>query len=144
MASPSTRARQEDRWSGEFGAEDIGRNRDQRLIDSNTALFRRVLFQTEAVSSALGWSIGNNLRALRSPLPDAELHAVESNPERLPDAGAVLVEASRRYVMVCEDDNPTPVEVKYSTWFLMERTADPDDSAGAAAGAGAGAETTAR
>jgi spore coat polysaccharide biosynthesis protein SpsF len=102
-----------------------------------------------------GANIGNNLRALRTLLPEAELHAIEINqtaaqeiqawggatvevtslldfepdrqwdlsftkgvlihlpPDRLGDVYAKLVDASRRYVMVCEYYNPTPVEVSY-------------------------------
>jgi pseudaminic acid biosynthesis-associated methylase len=38
---------------------------------------------------------------------------IHINPDRLEDAYRSLVENSRRYVMVCEYYNPTPVEVTY-------------------------------
>ena len=74
---------QEALWAGEFGAEYIQRNRGASLIASNTELFRKVLARTEGVSSVLelGCNIGNNLRALRDLLPDADLHGVEINEQ---------------------------------------------------------------
>jgi spore coat polysaccharide biosynthesis protein SpsF len=157
MSTTQPQTEQEALWAGEFGAEYIQRNRGTSLIASNTELFRKVLARTEGVSSVLelGCNIGNNLRALRDLLPDADLHAVEINeqaaeevrrwggasvevgslldfhsdrtfdltftkgvlihinPDRVADAYASLVRSSRRYVMVCEYYNPSPVEVTY-------------------------------
>ena len=155
--APTGRTSQEQLWAGEFGNDYIARNRGMSLVESNTALFDKILSRTEGVGSVVefGANIGNNLRALRTLLPEAELHAIEINqtaaqeiqawggatvevtsllefepdrqwdlsftkgvlihlpPDRLGDVYAKLVDASRRYVMVCEYYNPTPVEVSY-------------------------------
>jgi spore coat polysaccharide biosynthesis protein SpsF len=75
------RTPQETLWAGEFGNDYIIRNRDGALVDSNRALFDKILSKTEGVSSAieLGANIGNNLRALRDLLPACEMHSVEIN-----------------------------------------------------------------
>ena len=77
------RTRQESLWAGEFGREYAARNRGADLVASNVALFQRILARTTDVGSVveLGCNIGNNLHALRTLLPDAELHGVEINDE---------------------------------------------------------------
>ena len=72
---------QEQLWAGEFGNDYIIRNRDVALVDSNRALFDKILSRTQGVTSAIefGANIGNNLRALRDLLPTCELHSVEIN-----------------------------------------------------------------
>jgi pseudaminic acid biosynthesis-associated methylase len=150
---------QEQLWAGDFGAAYAERNRGDALVASNEAMFAKVLRSVDpgSVSSVLelGCNIGNNLRALRRLLPQADLHGVEINevaareveqwggatvsvgsilehrqtepadfvftkgvlihinPDRLGEAYRSLVDSSRRYVMVCEYYNPTPVEVSY-------------------------------
>ena len=83
MATETQRTSQEDLWAGEFGADYIERNRGTNLIASNTELFRKVLEATDGVGSVLelGCNIGNNLMALRTLLPDADLHGVEINTQ---------------------------------------------------------------
>jgi pseudaminic acid biosynthesis-associated methylase len=82
-ATSSSRTPQEELWAGAFGNDYIVRNRDAALLDSNRALFAKVLAQTapNGVTSAVefGANIGNNLRALQDLLPQVELHAVEIN-----------------------------------------------------------------
>jgi len=80
-ATSADRTPQEQLWAGEFGNDYIARNRDGALLDSNRALFAKVLSQTQGVTSAIefGPNIGNNLRALRDLLPSVELHGVEIN-----------------------------------------------------------------
>lgn len=75
------RTPQEELWAGEFGNDYISRNRDGALIESNRALFDKILSRTQGVTSAieLGANIGNNLRALRELVPACELHSVEIN-----------------------------------------------------------------
>ncbi|HEX8972940.1 pseudaminic acid biosynthesis-associated methylase [Oryzihumus sp.] len=151
------RTSQEDLWAGDFGRDYMTRNRGDALVQSNRELFRKVLERTGPLASVveLGANIGNNLRALRGLLPDADLHSVEINPDaaaeveawggatvqvgslldveldgqwdlaftkgvlihlppdHLEDVYRTLVEASRRFVLVCEYYNPTPVEVLY-------------------------------
>ncbi|SDO65170.1 pseudaminic acid biosynthesis-associated methylase [Pedococcus dokdonensis] len=83
MATETQRTSQEDLWAGEFGEAYIDRNRGVDLVGSNTELFRKVLAHTDGVGSVLelGCNIGNNLRALRDLLPEAQLHAVEINAQ---------------------------------------------------------------
>ena len=83
MATETQRTSQEDLWAGEFGADYIERNRGTNLIASNTELFRKVLAATDGVGSVLelGCNIGNNLMALRTLLPEADLHGVEINTQ---------------------------------------------------------------
>jgi spore coat polysaccharide biosynthesis protein SpsF len=80
-ATPADRTPQEQLWAGEFGNDYIVRNRDGALLDSNRALFDKVLSHTRGVTSAIefGANIGNNLRALRELMPAVELHSVEIN-----------------------------------------------------------------
>jgi len=80
-ATPADRTPQEQLWAGEFGNDYIVRNRDTALVESNRALFGKVLASAPGVTSAIefGANIGNNLRALRELLPDVELHSVEIN-----------------------------------------------------------------
>jgi len=75
------KSEQEQFWGGRFGDEYTSRNRGQRWVASNTALFARVLRNTINVSSVLelGANIGMNLLALKRLLPQAELSAVELN-----------------------------------------------------------------
>jgi len=79
--TPANRTTQEQLWAGEFGNDYITRNRDGALLDNNRALFGKILAQTQGVTSAIefGSNIGNNLRAIRDLLPEAELHSVEIN-----------------------------------------------------------------
>ena len=82
-ATPASSTPQERLWAGEFGNDYITRNRDAALLDNNRALFEKVLSRTDQVTSAIefGSNIGNNLRALRDLLPEAQLHAVEINAD---------------------------------------------------------------
>ena len=77
----ASRTPQEQLWAGEFGNDYIIRNRGGALVASNRALFDKILSRTKGVNSAIefGANIGNNLRALRVLLPEAELHSVEIN-----------------------------------------------------------------
>jgi len=80
-ATFSERTPQEQLWAGEFGNDYIVRNRDGALLESNRALFAKILSHTQGVTSAIefGPNIGNNLRALRDLSPEVELHGVEIN-----------------------------------------------------------------
>jgi pseudaminic acid biosynthesis-associated methylase len=80
-ATSSDRTPQEQLWAGEFGTDYITRNRGGALLDNNRVLFDKILSRTQGVTSAIefGPNIGNNLRALRELMPDAELHSVEIN-----------------------------------------------------------------
>jgi pseudaminic acid biosynthesis-associated methylase len=80
-ATHPDRTPQEQLWAGEFGNDYIVRNRDSALVESNRALFAKILSRAQGVTSAIefGANIGNNLHALRDLLPQGELHAVEIN-----------------------------------------------------------------
>lgn len=68
-------------WQGDFGNEYTDRNRGQRWLAANSALFSKILARTQGVRSVLelGSNIGLNLIPLRELLPDAQLSAVEIN-----------------------------------------------------------------
>lgn len=72
---------QEEFWAGEFGDEYVSRNRGEKSVASNMALFARILARTDNVRTVIefGSNIGLNLVALRLLLPEAELSAVEIN-----------------------------------------------------------------
>ncbi|WP_378950621.1 pseudaminic acid biosynthesis-associated methylase [Pelosinus sp. sgz500959] len=148
---------QEQFWAGEFGNQYIKRNNGERLIASNLALFSKILSKTSSVQSIIefGANIGLNLFALKSLVPNGELHAIEINPtavmelekmnltkiypqsildfipenqydlaftkgvlihinpDCLPQVYDLLYQSSRRYIMIAEYYNPSPVEVSY-------------------------------
>ncbi|HLI65905.1 MAG TPA: pseudaminic acid biosynthesis-associated methylase [Caulobacteraceae bacterium] len=156
-AKPETE--QEAFWRGAFGDEYTERNADERLVEANIALFRRILERAPRVRSIveLGCNRGLNLKALASVDPSLALSAYEINagaaklasalgvaqvhcasildldlgaiepsdlaftkgvlihigPDDLERAYAALTALARRYVMVCEYYNPTPVTVSY-------------------------------
>lgn len=72
---------QEEFWSGDFGNEYADRNRGDKYIAANLALFSDILSNTNGVSSILefGCNIGLNLRSLHALLPDSKLHGIEIN-----------------------------------------------------------------
>ncbi|MFA6568251.1 MAG: pseudaminic acid biosynthesis-associated methylase [Victivallales bacterium] len=74
---------QEKFWAGNFGSEYIGRNKGEKWIASNLALFSKILGSTKSVASVLelGANIGLNLHAIRGLIPEASLTAVEINEE---------------------------------------------------------------
>lgn len=76
------RTEQEAFWAGEFGDEYSKRNVGERWVASNTALFSRILLRCREVGSLIefGANIGLNLRAIKSLSPNAELAAIEINP----------------------------------------------------------------
>ena len=80
-STPADRTPQERLWAGEFGNDYITRNRAGALLDNNRALFDKILSRAQGITSAIefGANIGNNLRAIRELLPEAELHSVEIN-----------------------------------------------------------------
>ncbi|MFN4089419.1 MAG: pseudaminic acid biosynthesis-associated methylase [Alphaproteobacteria bacterium] len=83
MTEGPPRSEQEAFWTGAFGADYAARNDGTALLAAKTALLARILARTVGVGSVLelGASIGLNLRALRTLLPDARLAGVEINAE---------------------------------------------------------------
>lgn len=149
---------QEKFWAGEFGSEYITRNQGDQLLAANLNFFVKALKHAGQVQSCheFGANIGMNLRALKLLYPDANLSAVEINPEASkilaefvgeqnvyegsifdypisnqfdlslikgvlihinPDMLDIvyqkLYEASKRYILVCEYYNPSPVAISY-------------------------------
>lgn len=72
---------QEQFWAGNFGDEYVSRNQNNQLIASNTALFSSILQKTRGIQSVIefGSNIGNNLHAISTLLPYADLSAIEIN-----------------------------------------------------------------
>lgn len=149
---------QENFWAGKFGLGYITRNKGDQLLASNLNFFVKALKQVGKIQSCheFGANIGMNLRALKLLYPDANLSAVEINPEASkilaefvgkqnvyegsifdypisnqfdlslikgvlihinPDMLDIvyqkLYEASKRYILVCEYYNPSPVAISY-------------------------------
>ena len=72
---------QEEFWAGGFGNEYIDRNKGNRLLVSNIAMFSEIFSCTDTVRSVIefGANIGLNLQAIGMILPDVELSAIEIN-----------------------------------------------------------------
>lgn len=72
---------QEKFWATEFGDEYSSRNVGHGWIASNTALFSKILSQTNNVKSIIefGSNIGLNLKAIKNLMPNAVLSAIEIN-----------------------------------------------------------------
>ncbi len=139
-------------WKGEFGDDYAKRNVGK--VESNIALFARIMAMTDGVESILelGCGTGQNLTAIRAIMPSVTLIGVEINegaarqcktgeihnraildpelqvtcdmaftkgvlihqpPEDLPAVYRRLYQSARRYIVVAEYYNPTPVEVPY-------------------------------
>ena len=78
----SYQTEQETFWSGEFGNDYIERNGcTKKSLAAVIRLYTEVLSRTGEIKSMieLGANIGNNLKAVRSLLPDIEAAAVEIN-----------------------------------------------------------------
>jgi len=74
---------QEKFWATEFGDEYIGRNTTDDNYPTRLNLFSKVFESTTGVNSVFefGANIGNNLYAIHSLLPKAEIKAIEINKE---------------------------------------------------------------
>lgn len=72
---------QEEFWSGEFGNEYIDRNNSERDVAGNIVLFSEVLKRTSSVHSMIefGSNIGENLKAMRTLIPNLKCAAIEIN-----------------------------------------------------------------
>lgn len=72
---------QEEFWAGAFGREYIGRNNEETIVESNVALFDRVLKSASSVKSIveLGCNVGLNIRALHRLKKDFEICGYEIN-----------------------------------------------------------------
>lgn len=115
---------QEAFWAGDFGDDYSARNAGDQLLASNTHLFSTVLARTHGVRSVLelGANIGNNLRAIATLLPAAELSAVEINPvaaEALRSWGGATVHEGSLL-----DAAPDPVDLVFTKGVLIHVAPD--------------------
>lgn len=87
-------------WRGSFGDDYVERNRDERYVAGNLALFSKVLARTGPLESALefGCNVGLNLRAFAALQPGCRLTGVEINARAASVArawgGATVIEDS--------------------------------------------------
>ena len=81
MISESYQTEQEKFWSNEFGNDYVERNKGDKLVAGNTALFSKIFSRAKKINSVLelGSNIGLNLVAIKRLLPECELSAVEIN-----------------------------------------------------------------
>jgi len=86
------RTEQEKFWAGKFGDQYTIRNKDLKLLASNTALFSKILDNTSNINSVIefGANIGLNLIAIKSILPEVELSAIEINEKAIYDLKKVV------------------------------------------------------
>lgn len=90
----------EEFWRGAFGDAYAERNRDERFVAGNIALFSRILARTGPLDSVieLGCNVGLNLRALAALQPHSRLTGIEINAHAAGVArawgGAAIVEGS--------------------------------------------------
>ena len=147
---------QENFWATEFGNEYIERNEDLKIIAGNINLFSKIISQTKGIKSVIefGSNIGNNLKAIRTLLPECEISSIEINqkaaevlkeqdvkvyaqsildfepdykrdlafikgvlihinPDELQNVYQKLYSSSKKYILVAEYFNPTPVSISY-------------------------------
>ena len=74
---------QESFWAGNFGDDYLERNDNNQLIASNIHFLSLALSKASKIDSCIefGSNIGNNLKALKTLVPDIELNAIEINPK---------------------------------------------------------------
>lgn len=148
---------QENFWATEFGDDYIERNDDLQLVAGNINMFSKILGRTISVKSVIefGSNIGNNLKAIKSLIPDSNLAAIEINqkaveilkneldvkvyaqsildfepdykrdfvfiksvlihinPDELQNVYEKLYNSSKKYILVAEYYNPSPVTILY-------------------------------
>lgn len=147
---------QETFWASEFGDEYIGRNDDLQIIAGNINLFSKILGRTIGVKSVIefGSNIGNNLKAIKSLIPNCKVSAIEINqkavevlkkqevkiyaqsildfepdekydlafikgvlihinPQELQNVYEKLYNSSKKYILIAEYYNPSPVTIPY-------------------------------
>lgn len=72
---------QERFWAGQFGDQYCGRNCGEKFIADQVDYFSKIFRRTQSIKSVIefGANIGENLKAIRTLLPEADLAAVEIN-----------------------------------------------------------------
>lgn len=81
------KTKQEEFWSTKFGDEYTVRNKGNKIIAGNIAVFSKILTYTHSISSLIefGAGSGNNLKAIQNLLPDIASTAVEINQSAVKD-----------------------------------------------------------
>ena len=84
---------QEEFWAGEFGQNYIERNNSEQLLNSNVAMWARMLRAANAVTTVreLGCNIGLNLVALKRLKPSLTLSGYEINEAAAKQAASLNV-----------------------------------------------------
>lgn len=80
-------------WAGDFGNEYINRNNSDRFLASNLSFFSKILKNIERPKNLIefGANIGMNLKAIKSLLPEIELHGIEINKKASSELSNSLV-----------------------------------------------------
>ena len=79
---------QEDFWAGQFGIDYIDRNKSESLLNSNIAMWDKMLRSADDINSVreLGCNIGLNLLAINQLKPNVELSGYEINEDAINQA----------------------------------------------------------
>jgi spore coat polysaccharide biosynthesis protein SpsF len=112
---------QEDFWAGTFGSDYIARNQGQDYLASNLNFFSRI-FQRLAKPTSIvefGANIGMNLRALRLLFPEAQLSAIEINPDAAHQLRQFLGNENVHHGSILEFQPQTTVDVSLIKGVLI-------------------------
>ena len=79
---------QEDFWAGQFGFDYTDRNKSELLLNSNVAMWSKMLRSTHDLNSVreLGCNIGLNLLAINKLKPNLQLSGYEINEDAIKKA----------------------------------------------------------
>lgn len=79
---------QEDFWAGQFGFDYTDRNKSESLLNSNVAMWSKMLRSTHDLNSVreLGCNIGLNLLAINKLKPNLQLSGYEINEDAIKKA----------------------------------------------------------
>lgn len=106
---------QEAFWAGEFGNEYLKRNQGEKIVQSDVALFTRILKSAPKIKSIieLGCNIGMNLQALNRINSGFELNAYEINKTAAAKARSLNIATITEGTIL----DPLPSEKKYDLSF---------------------------
>ena len=117
---------QEAFWAGQFGDDYIERNKGERLLQSNIALFSSIMERCGEIHSAieLGANIGINLAAIHAIIPQAKLTEVEIN-ERAVASLRCLDFVETVHGSLLEYAHPTKADLAFTKTVLIH--IDPEE-----------------
>lgn len=116
---------QENFWKGTFGDDYVSRNTEETCLSGKIAFWSNILSKTSGVQTCIeyGSNIGLNLKAIKMLHPQMKLNAVEINdtavevmkndPNELKTVYEKLYTSSKKYMLIAEYYNPSPVEIPY-------------------------------